>query len=95
MKLTGEEARNVVYEESLRSEWEAVSGEEIIDTSRWSIIRSRVFKHVPTGKTYMFSWSQGATECQDEAAYEYEDFYEPVEVKEEEVLIKKWVPKGV
>lgn len=91
MKLTGEEARDIVYEDD--GDWKAVSIISIIDTSRWSVIQSQVFKFVLTGQFYEFIWSEGATECQDERAYENETFYEPIEVEEKEVTIKQWVKK--
>ena len=89
MKLTGEEARAVVWDET--DDWEPVSSKEIINTSRWSLGVGRVFKHIPTNKFYMFYWSEGATEQQEESPFEYENFYSPQKVVEKEVVVKKWV----
>lgn len=43
--------------------------DKIVDTSRWSVLYERVFKH--DGKFYMTEYSVGATESQDESPYEY------------------------
>lgn len=62
---------------------DAVDGYEIIydkidGNSRWSIIHEMVFKF--DGKFYMTSYSVGATECQDESPYEFDD--DEIECKE-------------
>lgn len=44
---------------------------EICDTSRWAVQYSRIFKF--NGKFYSAPYQIGATEQQDESAYEYED----------------------
>lgn len=44
---------------------------ELIDTTRWSIVNSCVFEF--EGKLYCTTYSYGATECQDESPYEYDD----------------------
>jgi len=45
--------------------------DEVTDTSRWSIHHERVFKH--EGKFYVTYYSRGATECQEESPYQYEN----------------------
>lgn len=90
MKLTGEEARNIVYEDVDESIWESITEEKIEDHSRWNIHKSRIFKHMPSNKFYEFYWQIGATESQDERAYEYDEFYEPTEVEPVEVKVIKW-----
>ena len=67
--------------------------EEIIDTTRWSIIKEIVFKD-KDGKYYQTTYSKGATECQDESPWEYEDEIECIEVELREVKIMKWCPKN-
>lgn len=67
--------------------------EEIIDTTRWSIIKEIVFQD-KDGKYYQTTYSEGATECQEEAPWEYEDEVECVEVELREVKIMKWCPKN-
>jgi hypothetical protein len=44
--------------------------EDLIDTSRWSNIYYVVYEDLDTGKYWGSSYSVGATECQDESAYE-------------------------
>lgn len=86
MRLTEQEARDIVYED--HEDWETVET-EIEDTTRWSIVHSGVFKHLPTGKHYFTYWSVGATETQDQQPFEYD---EPVfnEVKQVEKVVKVW-----
>ena len=88
MKLTGEEARDVVYDDA--EDWQQVEETTIDGHSRWSIQKSGVFRHIPTDTHYRFDWQVGATESQDELAYEYDDFYEPTKVELKEVVIKRW-----
>lgn len=64
--------------------------DNIIDTTRWSIIHEIVFED--NGKFYMATYSEGATECQDERPWEYEDEVECEEVELREVKVKKWMP---
>jgi hypothetical protein len=89
MILTSEEARNVVYED--HEDWELVPGtESIISHSRWRVGYTGVFQHKPAGKFYRFNWSVGATECQDQQAYEYVEEYKPVEVHWVKKLVDVW-----
>ena len=54
---------------------------EIVDTSRWSIHHTAVFKLDCNEKFYQTHYSTGATENQDESPYEYDpDEIECVEV---------------
>ena len=64
--------------------------DNIIDTTRWSIIHEIVFED--NGKFYRATYSEGATECQDERPWEYEDEVECEEVELREVKVKKWMP---
>ena len=88
MKLTGEEARNIVFADT--DEWEKIQS-EIVQNTRWSIIHTGVFKHIESGKYYRFNWSEGATEIQDELPYEYEDEVEVHEVLPKEKTIIEYV----
>ena len=64
--------------------------EEIVDTTRWSIIMEMIFEH--EGKYYRVQYSKGATESQYEAPFEYADNeIECDEVELKEVVVKKWV----
>lgn len=63
----------------------------IINTTRWSIIHEIVFED--NGKFYMTTYSEGATECQDESPWEYDDDeIKCTEVELKEVKVKKWIP---
>lgn len=64
--------------------------DDVIDTSRWSILHEIVFQD-NDGKFYKTSYSVGATECQDEAPWEYEDNITCYEVEKKKVVVEKWV----
>jgi len=64
--------------------------DKIIDTTRWSIVHEIVFEN--NGKFYQTTYSEGATEMQDERPWEYEDEIECIEVELREIKIKKWMP---
>ena len=64
--------------------------DKIIDTTRWSIVHEIVFED--NGKFYQTTYSEGATEMQDERPWEYEDEVDCTEVELREVKIKKWMP---
>jgi len=59
--------------------------DEIIDTTRWSIIHRIIFKK--DNKYYSTTYSEGATEYQDEAPWEYDDMVECREVEPYEKVI--------
>lgn len=67
--------------------------DEITDNSRWSIHHRVVFTW-KDGKTYEAFYSVGATECQEERPWEYDDEVDISEVEEKEIMVKKWVRKG-
>ena len=90
MKVSVEEARRVVWEDT--SDWKEVK-RDIVDTTRWSNIYEGIFQHLPTGKYYSVSWSQGATEMQDEGPFEYDkDDIDFIEVEQNEITVVEWVP---
>ena len=65
--------------------------DRIVDTTRWSIIHEIVFED--HGKFYMTTYSEGATEMQDERPWEHDnDEIECTEVELKEVKVKKWIP---
>lgn len=83
------------------ADWEDDNGEEyplkfklvrakMIDNSRWSIIHEVVYKDEKSGKFYLSTYSIGATECQDESPYEYEEEVELTEVAPVEVTVIKY-----
>jgi hypothetical protein len=45
--------------------------DKIVDHSRWSVVHDLIFRH--EGKFYYVSYSEGATEMQDESPFEYSD----------------------
>jgi len=67
--------------------------DDIVDTSRWSIHHSMVFKF--ENKFYISHYSMGATEQQDESPYEYDGdkdgMVECQEVVQKEIMTKVWV----
>ncbi|MEG0898331.1 MAG: hypothetical protein RSF40_01295 [Oscillospiraceae bacterium] len=62
---------------------------DIVDTSRWSIYHEIIFED--KGKFYRTYYSVGATECQDESPWEYEDEIECIEVELKNVMVSMWV----
>ena len=64
--------------------------DKVIDNTRWSVVHEIVFKD--KGKFYQTTYSEGATEYQDEKPWEYEDEVKCIEVELKEVKIKKWMP---
>lgn len=64
--------------------------DEIIDTTRWSIVHEIVFED--NEKFYQTIYSEGATEMQLESPWEYENEVECTEVELREVKVKKWIP---
>jgi hypothetical protein len=65
----------------------------IIDTSRWSVHHEIIFKD--KGKFYKAFYSEGATECQDERPWEYDEDIECIEVELKKVMVTKWVEKSL
>jgi len=90
MKLTSEEARDIVCEDT--STWQLVE-EDFIDNTRWSIIYCAIHRHLESGKCYEFNYSVGATECQDESPYEFEDEVIVKEVHQVEKTVLVWESK--
>jgi hypothetical protein len=84
MKLSKEEACEIINDD--HEEWDTIKI-QTNGNSRWSIRKSGIFKHLPTGKFYELEWSQGATEHQDERPFQYSD-PDPIEVHQvERVMI--------
>ena len=94
MKLTTKEAAAITWED--HDDWKALyDTKDESDGGRWCLSCSMVCLHKPTGKHYMFWWSEGKTEQQCHSRYEYDgdkdgnvDVYE-VELKE--TVVKAWV----
>jgi len=64
--------------------------DKIVDNSRWSIYHEIIFEY--EGKFYKTHYSVGATECQDESPWEYEDEVDCTEVVQKEVTVTAWAP---
>lgn len=62
----------------------------IVDKLRWSIIYEIIFEY--EGKFYSTHYSGGATECQDEQPWEFEEEVECVEVEHQLVETWMWMP---
>lgn len=86
MNISQEDGRSIIYED--HEDWSTIET-EIVDTRRWSIDYSGIFKHIPTQKFYRLYWSVGATEQQDESPFEY-DNPDPIEVHQLEKTILVW-----
>jgi len=56
--------------------------DDITGNGRWSIYHDMIFKDIAFGRYYLTSYSEGATECQDESPYEHDD--EMIECREVE-----------
>lgn len=85
-------AKKTFTKDYLKNELElpwSANEDNVIDTSRWSVHHKIVFED--GGKYYQTYYSVGATECQDESPWEYEDNIECTEVEQKEVLVKQWV----
>ena len=65
----------------------------IVKKRRWSIDHQLIIRHLPTGKCYICNYSVGATECQEEMAWDYEEANfrecEPVQVTTIEWKLKE------
>lgn len=88
IEIPREEAQAMIQDD--HENWDTIES-SIVDTSRWSNMYEGVFAHLPSNKFYSFSWSEGATECQDESPFEYEDVVEGTEVERKEVMQTVWV----
>lgn len=89
--------KEYLIQNGIPNDWDAIDNakgeviyDKVIDNSRWSVIHEIVFKL--DDKFYLTHYSVGATECQEERPWEYEDDIRCVEVVEKEVLVKKYVP---
>lgn len=67
-KFNTETLANIKFGEDEKYE---VLVDETIDTTRWSIISRFIFKDKATDEIWETEYSEGATEIQDEGAFEY------------------------
>jgi len=78
---------------------EAPEGGEIISDritgkSRWCDVHTLIvrFPDQPKGDAWMMNYRTGSTESQDERPWEYDDEVTATLVREQEVMVKKWLP---
>ena len=91
MKLTGEQARDLAYEEA-DPEWGLeVESNEQIDSNRWSSIHRLVVRD-KDGKLWAATYSQGLTENQDESPFEYNNEVEFTAVEKVPVTTYEYRP---
>lgn len=85
IRLTEEEVRDIVYEDS---EKYFLIDEFIDETGRWHVHKTGVISCSDDGKYYMIYWSEAATEMQEN------EFWSQTapEVEQQEVIVKKWKP---
>lgn len=90
MKLTGDEAREVVWCES--EDWQEIESKavKVVGNGRWSIHREEIFEYIPTNKYYKFKWITVATEYQDEEPFQYQKEVTPVEVRKVTKMVEVW-----
>jgi len=86
VKLTPREGREIVNVDS--EEFDPIQ-ENVIDTSRWSIIYEIIVQRVSDKKFFKSTYSVGATESQDERPYEYdsEAIFEEVVPVEKTIIV--------
>lgn len=71
-KLTfpGERAREILSGDDAAYR---VIRDEICDTTRWSIVHALIIQRIEDSRFFRGGYSKGATECQDESAWQYDD----------------------
>lgn len=84
LQLSGDQARDILYEEN--DDFEIIQ-DKILETTRWSILNLLVIKRLSDGKFFSDGYRVGATEQQDEMAWEH-DTPNFVEVFEKEKVVK-------
>ena len=72
MKLSAEDARELVYGGDFTAEGLTVESDQLIDTSRWSEIHELVIRD-RDGNLWMTGYTTGLTEMQDERPFEDQD----------------------
>jgi len=94
MIFTKEQLQQMVYGDYEEDDKEALwlVDSHITGISRWSVDWSGVFSY--KGKHYQTFWSVGATECQEEHPFEYDEEKDCDEVVQKKVLTTQWVPVG-
>ena len=87
MKFKREVLKAIVYDDCINAK---KVEDTITGTTRWSILHTMVFEYV--GKFYRSTYSEGATEQQDERPYEYDpEEIECPEVEPIEIPVRQWI----
>lgn len=88
LNLTADEARDILSEDN---EDFRIIKDEIIETSRWSILHYLTVQRISDGKFFGSAYSEGATEQQDESPWEYyePEFVELVPVEKTVIVYEK------
>ena len=81
MKLSEEEAREIVYED--HEDWDMVH-HEFTGQRRWVAENYSIHIHKPSEKHYAFNYDTPLTESQDSEPFEYGGEVTPVEVHQVE-----------
>jgi hypothetical protein len=84
MQIDNDAFREILWED--HEDFEPVTETLIEDQSRWSIYKSKVFRHKPSGKLFQAFWGEGATEYQDGQ----DEYWSLVEVEPVEVTVVKY-----
>ncbi len=92
--LTGEEARELVYDEADPALGLTVELNEQIDNLRWSSVHRLIVKDA-AGKFWEANYTQGLTENQDERPFEYEAEVTFTEVEKVPVTTYEYRPVKV
>lgn len=69
----------------------AAEEDHVVGNSRWTVNHEIIFIDPADGKHYRTHYSVGATECQEEGPWEYDDKVSCEEVEKKEVTVVKWV----
>lgn len=69
---------------------ESALEDKILENTRWSIIHEIIFEY--EGKFYRTHYSIGATECQYETPWEYDNEVICTEVEKKPVVVEQWIP---
>ena len=90
LKLTAEEARDIISGD--HDDFKVIT-DKILENSRWSILHLVTIQRISDGLFFQDSYSEGATEQQDESPWEYTEpaFYEVVATP---VTVTKYVRKN-
>jgi len=82
LKLTSEEARNIIYNQN--KDYKEIKV-EIYEKNRWLIYFEKIMQRISDNKFFSFCYSEGSGWQGEKNAYEGEDFIEAKEVFEKRI----------